>query len=69
MVVSLNIANYDVHQVLVDNESLVDILFYDAFVRMNLNSELLVKKSTPLTRFLDTTVPIEGTIFLTTIVE
>ena len=34
VVVSLNIANYDVRRILVDNESSADILFYDAFSRM-----------------------------------
>ena len=33
VVVSLNIANYDVRRILVDNGSSADILFYDAFSR------------------------------------
>ena len=40
MVVTLNIKNYDVHHILIDNESSIDVLFYDALsnghtVRMN----------------------------------
>lgn len=31
MVVTLNIMNYDVCHLLIDNEILTDILFYDAF--------------------------------------
>ena len=68
VVVSLNIFNYDVYQVLVDNESSVDVLFYDVFVCMNLNFEVWVKRNTPLIGFLDSMVPVEGTISLTMIV-
>ena len=67
IVVSLNITNYDIHRILVDNESSVDVIFYDAFVCMNLNSELLMKKITPLIGFSGTTVPVEGIISLTMI--
>ena len=66
-VVSLDIANYDVYWVLVDNKSSVDILFYDAFVRMNLYSKLLIKRNTPLIGFLGTMILVEGIISLTII--
>lgn len=33
VIVSIIIANYDVRRVLIDNESSVKILFYDAFSR------------------------------------
>ena len=65
---TLNISNYDVHRVLVDNESLVDILFYDAFVQMGLSFGWLVKKNPPLIGFSSSIVPVEGIISLTTIV-
>ena len=67
IVVALNIFNYDVHHVLVGNRSSVDVLFYDAFVRMNLNFELLGKRNTPIIRFLGSTISVEGTISLTMI--
>ena len=68
IIVSLNITNYDVHQVLVDNESSVDVIFYDTFVRMNLDSELLMKRIILLIGFLGTTVRVERTISLATII-
>ena len=67
IMVSLNISNYDIHQVLIDNGSLVNILFYSIFIWMNLNSERLVKRNSSLIGFLSSTIPIEGTISLTTI--
>lgn len=33
---SMTIAKHDVKQILVDSESLADILFYNIFVQMNL---------------------------------
>ena len=62
VVVSLNIANYDVHWVLVNNGSFVDVLFYNAFIRIDLNSELLMKRNTSLIVFSDSTVSLKGTI-------
>ena len=37
IVISLTIANHDVKQILVDNESSVDVLYYDAFSRISLS--------------------------------
>ncbi|XP_073109541.1 uncharacterized protein [Elaeis guineensis] len=68
IVVSLNIANYDIHRVLVDNRSSINVLFYNAFIRMNLNSELLMKRIIPLIGFLGITVLVERTISLATII-
>lgn len=39
VVISMTIANYDVKENLVDTESFVDILFYDAFCKMNLSKD------------------------------
>ena len=36
VVVSLNIADYDIRRILVDSGSSVDILFYDAFSKMSI---------------------------------
>lgn len=45
------IAKHDVQKILVDNESSIDILFYDAFIRMNLSDNQLRRVSTPLVGF------------------
>ena len=62
MVISLTIANFDVKHILIDNGSFVDVLFYNAFIRIDLNSELLMKRNTSLIVFSDSTVSVKGTI-------
>lgn len=39
VVVTLNIANYNVHRMLVDNRSSIDILFHEVLLKMNIFSE------------------------------
>lgn len=53
VVVALNIANYDVHYVFVDNESLADMLFYNPFSKMGFILEQLEKLDSPLIRFFE----------------
>ena len=65
VVVSLNIANYDVRRILVDNESLADILFYDAFSKMSILDGRLGPISSPLVGFTSDAIPMEGVITLT----
>ena len=65
IVVSLNIANYDVRRILVDNGSSADILFYDAFSRMSILDGHLGPISSPLVGFIDDA---EGVITLTVVV-
>lgn len=36
IIVSVTIANYDAKRILIDNESFVDVLFYDTLVKMNI---------------------------------
>lgn len=48
MVKSMNITNYDVNHVLVDNECSVDVLFYDALSKMGISSALLKGAYRPL---------------------
>ena len=38
---SLNIEDYDVHRILVDNESSIDVLSYDAFSKMLISDSQL----------------------------
>ena len=65
VVVSLNIANYDVRRILVDNGSSADILFYDAFSRMSALDSHLSPICSPLVGFTGDVVPTEGMIALT----
>ena len=64
VIVSLNIANYDVRRILVDNGSSADILFYDAFSRMSILDGPLRPISSPLVGFTGDAVPTEGMITL-----
>lgn len=57
LVVSLTLTNRDVRHVLIDNESYVNILFYDAFSRMNLLRDHLQKTSSLLIGFSRDTIP------------
>lgn len=41
VVVSLTIVQYDVHHVLIDDESFANILFYDALAKINLSRDCL----------------------------
>ncbi|XP_073106888.1 uncharacterized protein [Elaeis guineensis] len=65
VVVSLNIANYEIHRILVDNRSSIDILFYDVFSRMPILDGHLGPISSPLVGFTGDAVPVEGVITLT----
>ena len=69
MVVSLNIVNYDVHHILVDNESSADILLYEIFSQMGILSERLGQMDSPLVVFIGDSIPIEGVITLTVIAD
>ena len=68
MVVSLNIANYDVCRVLIDNESSVDVLFDDAFSQMDISLDRLGQLDSPLMGFIGDAVPVEGVITLLIVV-
>jgi hypothetical protein len=48
LVVTLIIANHNVHCILVDNGSLADILYWSAFKKLNLEQEKIVQTSCPL---------------------
>ena len=65
IVVALDIANYDVRRILVDNESSADILFYSAFSRMATLGGHLRPICSPLIGFTSDAVPTEGMIALT----
>ena len=64
MVVSLNSTNYDVCLILIDNGSLTDVLFYDAFSHIGKPPEHLERLDSSFMGFTRDTVPIEGVITL-----
>ncbi|KAL0404044.1 UNVERIFIED_CONTAM: hypothetical protein Sradi_2045200 [Sesamum radiatum] len=51
MVIKLDIANFSVHKVLVDNGSSADIVFWDVIKRMGLENAQLEPVHTPLVGF------------------
>ena len=64
VVISLNIADYDVCHVLIDNGSSTDVLFYDAFSKISVPNDHLRSMNSPLVGFTDDAVPVEGIITL-----
>lgn len=68
MVVTLNIANYNVHHMLVDNGSLMNILFYNALLKMNIPLEQLEEMDASIMGFFGELVLVEGVIMLPVIV-
>ena len=51
LVVSLQIRDYNMHRVLVDNGSSADILYYPAFQQMRIDREWLTPTNAPLVGF------------------
>ena len=51
LVVSIQVGDYNTHQVLVDNGSSADILYYPTFQQMGINREWLVLTNAPLVGF------------------
>ena len=51
LVVSLQIGDYNMHRVLVDNGSSVDILYYPAFQQIRIDRERLTPTNAPLVGF------------------
>ena len=64
LVISIRVGDYNTHQVLVDNESTVDILYYPSFQQMRINREWLVQTNSPLVEFRRTKVYPLSTIIL-----
>ncbi|XP_075665327.1 uncharacterized protein LOC142634986 [Castanea sativa] len=51
LVVTIQARDYNMHRVLVDNDSSADILYYDAFQQMGISREQLVPTNAPLIAF------------------
>ncbi|KAK3033701.1 hypothetical protein RJ639_033925 [Escallonia herrerae] len=64
LVVTLRVGNFDVKRILVDNGSSAEVLFYEAFPKMNIPSDRLRKMDTPLYGFSNHPVAVEGIIAL-----
>lgn len=59
LVVAFSITNYDVHYVLVNNESSTDVLFYNAFSKISLTLDWLGKLNLLLVGFLGMPYPLK----------
>ncbi|XP_075633397.1 uncharacterized protein LOC142605855 [Castanea sativa] len=64
LVVSIRAGDYNMHQVLVDNRSSADILYYPAFQQMGIGKERLVPTNAPLIGFGGTRVYPLGAVTL-----
>ena len=69
VVIAFNIADYDVRRVLIDSESSVDVLFYDAFSKMFILNSWLESMNSLLVGFTSDTVLVEGIITLVVAIE
>ena len=61
IVVSATIGNYHVHRILIDNGSTVEILQWDAFLRMGFTADDLIP-SPPIYGFANQPKPVKGTV-------
>jgi len=68
LVVSIRMGDYNTHQVLVDNDSSIDILYYPAFQQMMIDRERLVPTNVPLIGFRGTKVYPLGAVTLSVMV-
>ena len=64
LVVKLRVGDYNIRQVLVDNGSSVDILYYPAFQQMRIDRGQLVSVNAPLVGFGGTRVFLNGVVML-----
>ena len=62
VLVSLNIVNHDICRILVDN--LANVLFYDAFSKMDISSDRLDRLDFPIIGFIRDAISVEGVIIL-----
>ena len=69
LVVSIRVGDYNTHQVLVDNGSSADILYYPTFQQKRIEKEQLVLTNAPLVRYGGTKVYPIGAITLPVIVR
>ena len=68
LVVNIQVGNYNMHRVLVDNGSSADILYYSAFQQMKIDKEQLILTNAPLVGFGGTRVFPLGAVILSVMV-
>ena len=68
LIVSIRIENYNMHRVLVNNESSTDILYYPTFQQMGIGKERLIPTNAPFVGFGGTRVLPLGAITLSVVV-
>ena len=68
LVITARLANANVHRMLVDNGSVMDIIYFDAYRRMGLTGSELSPTTSPLYDFTRDHVIPKGTIKLAVIV-
>ncbi|KAK3004460.1 hypothetical protein RJ639_019271 [Escallonia herrerae] len=68
LVITIKAGNFEVKRVLVNNGSYAEILFYDAFKKMNIPTDRLRKMDTPMYGFSNHPVVFEGIIALSVMI-
>ncbi|KAK3039603.1 hypothetical protein RJ639_029302 [Escallonia herrerae] len=68
LVITIKAGNFDVKRVLIDNGSFAEILFHDAFEKMNIPTDRLRKMDTLLYGFSNHPVAVEGIIALPVVI-
>ena len=69
LVISLRVEDYNMYRILVDNDILIDILYYLAFQQIGINKEQLVPINAPLVGFGGTRVFPLSTVTLSVMVR
>lgn len=69
MVVILNITNYNLHRMFIDNGNSIDVLFYDALLKLNILLGRLERVNALISGFSGEPILVEGTIMLLVIVR
>ena len=64
LVVNIQVGDYNMHQILIDNGSSADILYYPAFQQMMIGKERLIPTNAPLVGFGGTKIYPLGAITL-----
>jgi len=67
LVTSIVMEGHKVHRILVDNDSLVNILSAEAMMKMGIDDSKMTPVPTPLIRIEGTAMPVKGIVGLTVI--